>query len=74
MVRLTRLNGSEFVLNAECIRMIESCPDTLITLLSHETLMVRESLEEVVRRVMTYQQAKNLVPRQEYAPCDLEME
>lgn len=71
MIRLTRLNGSEFILNAEMIRSVETCPDTIITLFNHETLMVRESVEDVVRRTLTYHQSKNLVPQQRYAPCDL---
>ena len=71
MIILSRLNGAEFVLNADLIKTVETCPDTLITLFSQETLMVRESMDEVVRRVLTYQQAKNLLPRQKYAPCDL---
>ncbi len=70
MIRLTRLNGDEFILNAELIRYVERCPDTLITMTTGETVMVRESLDEVVRRTVTYQQAKYLVPRPEYLPCD----
>lgn len=71
MVRLTRLNNTEFILNAEIIKSVESCPDTIITLTNHETMMVKEPVEEVVRRILTYHQAKNLVPRQQHAPCDL---
>ena len=70
MIRLTRLNGEEFILNAELIRFIERCPDTLITLVSGETLMVAEPQEEVVRRAISYHQAKNLVPRPQHLPCD----
>ena len=68
MIRLTKLNKDEIVLNAELIRHIERCPDTLITLINGDTLMVRESLDEVVRRAVTYHQAKNLIPRPEYMP------
>ncbi|MDR1270112.1 MAG: flagellar FlbD family protein [Planctomycetaceae bacterium] len=68
MIRLTRLNKDEFVLNAELIRYVERCPDTLITLVNGETLMVRESLDEVVRRTVTYHQAKNLIPKPQYLP------
>ena len=68
MIRLTKLNKEEFVLNAELIRYIERCPDTLITLINGDTLMVRETLDEVVRRAVTYHQAKNLVPKAEYMP------
>ncbi|MDR0336266.1 MAG: flagellar FlbD family protein [Planctomycetaceae bacterium] len=68
MVRLTRLNKDEFILNAELIRYVECCPDTLITLVNGETLMVRESLDEVVRRTVAYHQAKNLIPKPQYLP------
>lgn len=71
MIRLSRLNGTGFILNAELIRSVEECPDTLIMLYNHETLMVAESVEEVVQRVLAYHQCKNLVPQLQHAPCDL---
>ena len=64
MLRLTRLNNTEFLLNAELIKYVESCPDTVITLINCETLMVREPVDEVVRRVMKYHQTKNLIPKE----------
>ncbi len=70
MIRLTRLNQEEFILNAELIRYVELCPDTLITLISGETLMVREPLDEVVRRVVSYHQAKNLIPKAQNLPAE----
>ena len=63
MILLTKLNGTEFVLNAEMIRYVERCPDTLVSLVSGETLMVAESMEEVVKRSISYQQAKHLLPQ-----------
>ncbi len=71
MILLTRLTGDGFVLNGDLIRYVESCPDTLVTLTSGETLMVRESLDEVVRRAVAYQQAKNLLPNPQHLPCEL---
>ncbi|MDR3182782.1 MAG: flagellar FlbD family protein [Planctomycetaceae bacterium] len=68
MIRLTRLNQNEFILNAELIRYVERCPDTLITLTNGYTLMVRETLDEVIRRTVTYHQAKYLLPRSEFLP------
>jgi flagellar protein FlbD len=50
------------VLNAELIRFIDARPDTYITLTTGERLIVRESVEEVVRRAMEYQQRKFLFP------------
>jgi flagellar protein FlbD len=68
MILLTRLSKEEFVLNAELIRYIERCPDTLITLNNGDTVMVMETLDEVVRRAVAYHQSKNLIPKPEYLP------
>ncbi|GIK19827.1 MAG: flagellar protein [Leptolyngbya sp. PLA2] len=54
MISLTRLNGKRFVLNAELIRTVEETPDTLITLVSGEHVVVKETLREVVDRVVEY--------------------
>lgn len=55
MIHLTRLNNQPFVVNADLIKFIENAPDTVITLLSGEKLVVRESLEEVLDRVAEFQ-------------------
>ncbi|MDR0521612.1 MAG: flagellar FlbD family protein [Planctomycetaceae bacterium] len=68
MILLTRLNNDEIVLNAELIRHVERCPDTLITLVTGDTLMVKEPLDEVVRRAVAYHQAKNMIPKAAYLP------
>ena len=55
MIKLHRLNGKEFVLNAEHIKFVESTPDTLITLINNdEKFMVKETVEEVISRVIDY--------------------
>jgi len=54
MIRLTRLNGRPFVLNAEQIRTVEQTPDTMIMLLGGEQLVVQESMDEVIRRAVEY--------------------
>lgn len=55
MIMLHRLNGKEFVLNAEHIKFVEATPDTLITLTtSDEKFMVKESVEAVVNEVIEY--------------------
>ena len=51
MVHLTRLNNQPFVVNADLIKFIENSPDTVITLLTGEKLLVRESVEEVLERI-----------------------
>ena len=60
MIRLTRFGGEPFLLNAELIQYVEARPDTYITLANGERLIVAEAMDEVLRRVMVYQQAKHL--------------
>jgi flagellar protein FlbD len=62
MIRLTRFGGEPFLLNAELIQYVEARPDTFITLVNGERLIVAETMDEVLRRVMVYQQAKHLSP------------
>ncbi|MGO9108766.1 MAG: flagellar FlbD family protein [Thermoguttaceae bacterium] len=62
MIRLTRLGGEPFILNAELIQYVEARPDTFITLTTGQRLVVAEAMDEVLRRTMVYQQAKHLVP------------
>ena len=54
MIKVTRLNNREFVVNAELIQFLEATPDTVVTLVNHEKIVVRESVDEVVRRVIEY--------------------
>jgi len=62
MIELTRLGGEPFILNAELIQYVEARPDTFITLTTGQRLVVAEAMDEVLRRTMVYQQAKQLVP------------
>jgi flagellar protein FlbD len=57
MIRLTRLNGSEVVLNADLIEFVETTPDTLVTLVTGKKIPVRETTEEVIQRVVSYRRA-----------------
>ncbi len=54
MISVTRLNGKRFVINAELIRYIENTPDTMITLISGDKVMVKETLEEIVAKSIEY--------------------
>ncbi len=55
MIKVTRLNGKEFILNADLLQFVEETPDTVITLVNHEKIVVKESRDEVARRVVEYQ-------------------
>jgi flagellar protein FlbD len=65
MIKLTRLGGEPFILNAELIDYVEARPDTFITLTTGERLVVAESMDEVMRRAVAYQQAKHIIPEPE---------
>jgi flagellar protein FlbD len=54
MIHLTRFDGSRFVLNCEIIQYVEAAPDTIITLLTRDKLMVRESVEQVIDEVVEF--------------------
>ena len=54
MIELTRLNGSPMVLNSDLIKTAEASPDTMLTLINGEKLIVREECAEVVERVLAY--------------------
>lgn len=56
MIALTRLKGAHLVVNAELIEFVEALPDTVITLTTGRKLIVLESPDEVVARVLTYRQ------------------
>lgn len=62
MIKLTRLDGEAFVLNAELIRYVERRPDTFITLTTGERIVVGESMDEVIERAVEYQQHKHFIP------------
>jgi flagellar protein FlbD len=62
MIKVTHLDGAPFLLNAEWIRYVESRPDTFITLVQGERIVVRESMEEVLRLALEYQRSKHLLP------------
>jgi flagellar protein FlbD len=54
MILLTKLNGKSFVVNAEKIRYVEATPDTLVCCENGEKMMVKETLQEVMRRAIDY--------------------
>ena len=59
MIKITKFNTNdkELVLNAELIETIEETPDTVITLLNGKKLIVEESMDDIVRKVMDYRRA-----------------
>ena len=54
MIELTRLNGSPLAVNSDLIKTAEAAPDTMLTLITGEKLIVREDCHEVIERIVAY--------------------
>ena len=54
MIKLTKLNGTPMVLNSDLIKTAEASPDTMLTLINGEKLIVREPIDEVVEGILAY--------------------
>ncbi len=57
MIRVTRINHDQVILNSDLIEHIEVTPDTVISLTTGQKLMVLESPDEVVRRVVSFRRS-----------------
>jgi flagellar protein FlbD len=57
MIQLTRLNNHPLVVNSDLIKFVEQSPDTVITLLSGEKIVVRESAPDVLDRVVQFRRS-----------------
>jgi flagellar protein FlbD len=56
MIKLTKINGSPVVVNADLLEMVEATPDTIVTLSTGKKILVRDSIDEVIRKVVAYKQ------------------
>jgi flagellar protein FlbD len=57
MIEVTRLNGRRLVINGDQIERIEASPDTILSMTSGRKLMVRESVDEMVRKLIVYRRS-----------------
>jgi flagellar protein FlbD len=57
MIQLTRLNNQPLIVNSDLIKFVEQSPDTLITLVTGEKIVVRESNEEVLARLIEFRRS-----------------
>ncbi len=54
MIDLTRLNGARLLVNCDLIKFAEPVPDTTITLVTGEKLIVLESCDDLIARIASY--------------------
>jgi len=63
MIALTRLNGHPIMLNCDLIESLEETPDTVVTLVSGNKLVVRDAMRDVQQKIIEFK-------RKIYAPGD----
>ncbi len=54
MITLTRLNGQGVIINVDVIKLIETTPDTVLTLTTGDKLPVQESAETVIEKCVAF--------------------
>lgn len=57
MIQLTRLNNQPLAVNSDLIKFVEQAPDTVITLITGEKLVVRESTAEIQARIVQFRRS-----------------
>jgi flagellar protein FlbD len=57
MIQLTRLNNHPLAVNSDLIKFVEQAPDTVITLVNGEKIVVREGAQEVLERVVQFRRS-----------------
>ena len=56
MIQLARLNKHPLVVNSDLIKFVENAPDTVITLITGEKIVVLETTEQVLDRIVEFRQ------------------
>jgi flagellar protein FlbD len=57
MIQLTRINHRPLIVNSDLIEHIEATPDTMLSMTNGQKLVVLESVDEVVRRVIEFRRS-----------------
>ena len=55
MIKLTKLNNAEIVLNEEQIEYIEIIPESKVIIMNGKFHIVKESADEIIQRVIAFQ-------------------
>ena len=57
MIQLTRLNNQPLAVNSDLIKFVEQAPDTVITLVTGEKIVVRENAREILERIVEFRRS-----------------
>lgn len=70
MIQVTRLDNSKLMLNVEMIQSLQSAPDTVITFTNKVRMVVKESVEELSKKIIDYQKSAYYNPQLDSKNCD----
>lgn len=74
MIRLTRLNGKEYIVNGLLIESLEATPDTMITLVNGKKFVIRESIPEVLSALTKFYRDINVIKTMQLQERDIKAE
>ena len=57
MIQLTRLNNQPLIVNSDLIKFVEHAPDTVLTLVTGEKVVVRETSDEVLQKITDFRRS-----------------
>lgn len=57
MIYVTKLNDDEIVINCDLIETIQALPDTTITLTTERKLIVKESVDKIIDKIIYYKKS-----------------
>ena len=60
VIPLTRLNTKPIIVNSDLIELIENAPDTVITLVTGDKIVVRETADEIIELILRFR--RRLLP------------
>lgn len=56
MIKVTRLDETALVINADLIEFVESIPETIVSLTTGKKIMVKETIDDIIVRVAQFKQ------------------
>ncbi|MFW5999104.1 MAG: flagellar FlbD family protein [Bacillota bacterium] len=59
MIKLTKMNGEEIVINIDLVETVQATPDTVISLSTGKKVLVENDVEEIIEKVINYKRKIN---------------
>jgi flagellar protein FlbD len=54
MIKVTRLDNRELVVNVDLVEFLEATPETIVTMSTGKKVVVKEPIDEVIRRIVEF--------------------